>query len=619
VNKRSGRVKEQQSGKREIVIRAKVGGGTEQVSSRQEVTNLVTLPTRALKRLWKLGMEIERHYGAPQDIEWAWVHDGSKAGTLFILQSRPITALPEPLHISGPMRLIVPMLAEMWPTRPYPLDMTTFTGAVEHAIGNFLASMIGRSAPKPDEMFQEEDGVIVQFKAPQFHPSPGILIEPWMAMWRTRHNNPAHWESDPRIPEILTEIRAMEQRDLPSLTWRQNIETLNGALALIPRAMELRERYFPQALLGLARLWLLLTLAGRREFFGVLVSGVKTKTTETNQALEDLAGQIRADSLLRDVFQHTEIQDLRNKLESSDTGQTFLGRFQLFLERYGHRETALTISRPAWKDQPDAVLGILRVLAGTESVRPGHYEAWQKTRDELLTHSILGTPLLRKLFLKSLASARAFFQIREDTHFYLTLAQPTIRRISLELGRRLTEVRALTELEEVFHLRLVELEDIGKKWPPSESAIADIREMVARRKALRERLADKPMFDPRLLAVTSPAHEEKDVLLRGTSGSPGMARGPARVVRDISEFGKLQAGDVLVAPVTNPSWTPLFQRAAAVVVDMGGSASHAAIVAREYGVPAVMGTMNGTRLLQDGQWIQVDGSRGLILKAEEPT
>jgi len=89
-------------------------------------------------------------------------------------------------------------------------------------------------------------------------------------------------------------------------------------------------------------------------------------------------------------------------------------------------------------------------------------------------------------------------------------------------------------------------------------------------------------------------------------------------VHDVSEFGKLKAGDVLVAPVTNPAWTPLFQRAAAVVVDTGGTASHAAIVAREYGIPAVMGTMNGTKLLKDGQWIHVDGSRGLVLKTEEP-
>ena len=142
--------------------------------------------------------------------------------------------------------------------------------------------------------------------------------------------------------------------------------------------------------------------------------------------------------------------------------------------------------------------------------------------------------------------------------------------------------------------------------------------MVAHRKAKRESLANKPLIDLRLLAIPSQARTGEDILLSGTPGSPGIARGPVRVVQSASEFGKLQAGEVLVAPVTNPAWTPLFQRAAAVVVDTGGSASHAAIVAREYGIPAVMGTMNGTTELKDGQWVEVDGSHGLVMKAEEP-
>jgi phosphoenolpyruvate synthase/pyruvate phosphate dikinase len=91
-----------------------------------------------------------------------------------------------------------------------------------------------------------------------------------------------------------------------------------------------------------------------------------------------------------------------------------------------------------------------------------------------------------------------------------------------------------------------------------------------------------------------------------------VAEGPVRVIRDGSEFGKLQPGDVLVAPYTNPAWTPLFQRAAAVVVDSGGPMSHAAIAAREYGIPAVMATGNGTARLADGDVVRVDGTRGMV-------
>src|SRR5262249_45285561 len=105
---------------------------------------------------------------------------------------------------------------------------------------------------------------------------------------------------------------------------------------------------------------------------------------------------------------------------------------------------------------------------------------------------------------------------------------------------------------------------------------------------------------------------EDAVFLRGIAGSPGRAAGVARVIHESAEFGKLLPGEVLIAPYTNPAWTPLFQRVAAVVVDTGGAGSHAAIVAREYGIPAVMGTGDGTARLHDGQQIVVDGDRGLV-------
>jgi len=617
VSKRSRRVKEQLPGRREVIVRAKAGGGTEQVTSSQEFINTAVLSHQAIRKLSELGIAIERQYGAPQDIEWAWVKNGNKNGKFLILQARPMTALPEPLKVSGPMRLVVPMLAEMWPTRPYPLDMTTFTGAIERAIGNLLVTMIGKSAPSPDESFLEEDGVVVRFEPPKVHPSPSMLYTPVFTFWRTRHNDPAHWEADPILAEVRTKAQVVEQRDPRALTWTQNIEILQESLALIPQVMKLRERYIPPALLGLAGLWILLSLARRRDNFGTLVSGVKTKTTEANEALEALAKQIRTDPVLQALFVRNDAQTLRSALQDSEVGQAFLKQFEKFLDQYGHRETALTISQPAWKDQPDNVLAILKLLAETEPKKINSYDAWQKARDELLLHSILGTRLLRSLFLKSLTNARYLFQIREDTHFYATLVQPTIRRVALELGARLVQTGALDGVEEVFHLRLDELEALGESWPLSEEAATQIRSLVARRKAKRESLANKPMVDPRLLAVTSGKNTGADVILNGTSGSPGIASGPAKIIDDVSEFGKLRAGDVLVAPVTNPAWTPLFQRAIAVVVDTGGTASHAAIVAREYGIPAVMGTMNGTKELEDGQWITVDGSRGQVLKGEK--
>jgi pyruvate,water dikinase len=395
------------------------------------------------------------------------------------------------------------------------------------------------------------------------------------------------------------------------------VETLHESLGLIRRVMQLRERYIPRALASTGILWLLLTLAGRKDRLGRLISGVETKTTETNRALEQLANQIRAEAMLRELFARKEANQLQSSLERSKTGQDFLQSFFAFLAEYGHRETALTISQPAWKDRPEVVLEILKVLVGSEAQEADSYQEWKRTRDELLAHPAIGRWPLRNLFLKSLANARSLVQIREDTHFYATLAQPLVRRVALELGNRLEAAGGLNVADDIFHLRLDEVEALGEPWPPSAATLAGVRTLVARRSAKRESLANVPMFDPRLLAAGTQVPTDEDVILRGQPGSPGIGTGPARIVHDFSEFGKLQPGDVLVAPVTNPAWTPLFLRAVAVVVDTGGAASHAAIVAREYGVPAVMGTMNGTAQLRDGQWIRVDGSRGLVLNVKE--
>jgi rifampicin phosphotransferase len=616
VSKSRLRIKEFRVGRREVIIHSKAEGGTEQVTSTGKNKEAALSPS-AVRNLARLGKQIERHYGTPQDIEWAWMEEGTKAGKFLILQARPMTALPKPVKLTAPIRMVIPMLAEMWIIRPYPLDMTTFTGTIERAIGNLLVVMIGKSAPEPDKALVEEDGVVTHFEPPAVHPSISMLISPWLALWRTRYYDPSRWQADPIIHEVLAGARELEKRNLQSLTWKQNIETLQESLALIPRVMQLRERYIPKALMGLGKLWLLLVMSRHKNHFSQLISGVETKTTETNRALETLALPIRGDVTLRELFAQVESDELVSELPRSEAGQGFLQKFSAFLAQYGHRETALTISQPAWKDEPRIVLGILKVLASSELQRTDRYQEWKRERDELLAHSILGWWPLRRLFLKSLTDGRAFFQLREDTHFYATLAQPLVRRVALELGNRVEQVGAIKSATDIFHLRLDELEKLGESWPPPQETITQIHELVSRRNAKRESLMSKPMVDPRLLASPLQNQMDEEIILRGSPGSPGTASGPARIVRDVSEFGKLQPGEILVAPATNPAWTPLFQRAAAVVVDMGGAASHAAIVAREYGVPAVMGTFDGTRTLTDGQWILVDGSRGLVWRATE--
>ena len=145
------------------------------------------------------------------------------------------------------------------------------------------------------------------------------------------------------------------------------------------------------------------------------------------------------------------------------------------------------------------------------------------------------------------------------------------------------------------------------------------RRIVLARAAKRRELEGIPLLEPASLfthdSFFTLARQGKDALLTGTPASRGQARGTVRIIRGPDEFGLLRSGEILVCPYTNPSWTPLFQRAAAIVVDLGGMGSHAAIVAREYGIPAVMGTGSGTRTLLDGQTVVVDGSTGRVTAA----
>jgi pyruvate,water dikinase len=175
-----------------------------------------------------------------------------------------------------------------------------------------------------------------------------------------------------------------------------------------------------------------------------------------------------------------------------------------------------------------------------------------------------------------------------------------------EAGRRLTAAGALDEPADILHLRLSEITAIESP----ESAGDALRETARARKARRAGFAGAPLISP---ATLYPHRRTvQGTIVSGTPAGGGKATGPVRVVLDSADFSALLPGEVLVCPYTNPSWTPLFERAAAVVVDTGGLASHAAIVAREYGLPAVMGTGFGTAVLRTGDVVTVDGDAGLV-------
>lgn len=605
----SWHIVERRIGRCEVMVRPRAGGGTERISPNAVAISRPQLSDRAVFHLVRLSIAIQRHFGSPQDIEWAWV-----GGKLFILQARPITVLPEPVpHLSKRQQMMVRMIAEMLPIRPYPLDVTTWSSALfGAALGLF--GFLGIARPSFEQLCVEEDGVVVRLNPPTFRLTSKLLLAPVRLLRQAWRYNPVDWQADPGLSEMQARVHALEALELHTLSWQELLAALREALA-IPLLGQSRVRYYPRAVLAFAILWLWLRVLRRGNRFGVLLSGTETKTVETNQRLEALAAEIQSDPVLAETFLTLDASDLWAALEQQPSSRTFLDELRAFLDRYGHRESmALLATQPTWKDAPEIVLGLLKALAATPPQLPAARPTWKVARDELLAHPLLQLPLLRSAFLALLIEARCLPQMREDTHFYGTLPLPSIRRILIEFGRRLESCGVLDTPEDVFHLKLAELERISGMWLPPPQIMEELRAIVVRRKERRAALEGTPLVDPRLFHRTAP---NSDVLLGGAPGSPGVAEGAVRIIHDASEFDKLRSGEVLVAPYTNPAWTPLFQRASAVVVDSGSAGSHAAIVAREYRIPAVMGTIDGTRRLVEGEWVRVDGARGLVFSAAE--
>ena len=598
LDKRSLRRKSTRPGRQEVLVRPRPGGGTDTVPA--PPTPGPVLRRRQLHRLARLATRTERHFGAPQDIEWAWYR-----GRAYLLQARPATALPAPPLTSRYSRTFAGLMAEVIPVRPYPLDLTTWLGALLEASAT-ISRRLGLGARPLGSFAVGQDAVAVRLSPPVLHPTWRALLLPVrLREWTRREVTDAELAAAIDAP-----IRRLRQRDLASATWPQLLATLRAGCAVSPALLELRLRHLPDAV-GLLWLWLALHLLGRADQLPTLVSGTAHKTAETGRALDALAARIRRDPPLAHLFSTVEPADLLPVLAQHHP--QFLADLRDFLDRYGHRETVspLLATQPTWRDAPQVVLGLLRAGAARQAPPPSGRPSWQVARDQLLTHPLLRFPPLRHAVLRWLAAARRAFHAREDSRFYLTEALPVVRASMLELGRRLQQVAALDQPEDVFHLTLDELDRVTT-WPPPAALVADLRARVRRRAAARAALARTPLVDP---ASYEPPGGMREALVRGLPGSPGTGEGPARIIRDATEFGRLRPGDVLVTPYTNPAWTPLFAHAAAVVVDTGGVTSHAAIIAREYQIPAVMATVEGTRRLADGQRVRVDGTRGLVLPA----
>ncbi|MFP3460861.1 PEP/pyruvate-binding domain-containing protein [Arthrobacter globiformis] len=604
---RAGRTRSFAPGGGEVVISPDARGGTVEQSVSHSPDP--SLAEANLRELADLGRRAQEHFGRPQDMEWALA-----GGRIHVLQSRPMTALPpQPLRLNAVQRRVGPFFVEMFQERPYPLDVSGWMEQGILAMLHRMAGSVGVRFPSVAELLPEEDGVVMQLVPPVPRLTLRTLAAPLTLARRARQFNMADWRNDPRFTAFLEQVDRLNARDPEALRWNEVVGVARESFATMRGVTELRSSYMPGIFLPMLRLRLMLLLLGRLKLASALVAGAETMTSGANRALEQLAAMVRTDPGLADAFASSDGPALLQLVEKDPAHAAFREAFAGFLRAYGNRETVSVVlsSSPTWSDAPEVVLGLVKALLGQ---RPATADQTGAALSSLKRHPFLRFGGVRRQVLAAVDDARAGMAFREDSHFYATKVIPPVRRAYRELGRRLAAGGVIDDVQDVYHLRFEELEAITDDGGALPASVKQrYRPLVQARAAKRRELEGIPLLDTALLFKER--RRPEGVLVSGSPASRGRAEGPVRIIRGPDEFGRLCSGDVLVCPYTNPSWTPLFQRAAAVVVDMGGLGSHAAIVAREYGIPAVMGTGTGTGILAEGQRVIVDGSAGTVRAA----
>ena len=356
---------------------------------------------------------------------------------------------------------------------------------------------------------------------------------------------------------------------------------------------------------------------------GQFLSGFKGKTMEANEHLSMIASQIREDDALAELVITTPAKRLMPTLEATPEAASIVEAINGYLAIYGHLGYSLDFAEPLPLEDPSGLLATLKTMVSDKDYNPKNHEMEATRKREKAMADIL--ELLDGLrywqFRFRHWFTHRFYFIREEVMFYLYQAWPALRPLALELGQRLTDVGTLPDRNNVFYLLFDELKrSVAAR--KENKAVAELRQLAEERFELRE--ARKRLHPPGTVpfdASDDPSVRFKETqfvndpnsdTMRGVPVSPGTITAPASLINSPTEFDQMRPGSILVCPMTNPAWTPLFAHASGLVTDMGGILGHGSIVAREYGIPAVVGTGTSTQRVKHGQQIAVDGDVGTV-------
>jgi pyruvate,water dikinase len=290
------------------------------------------------------------------------------------------------------------------------------------------------------------------------------------------------------------------------------------------------------------------------------------------------------------------------------------------LGQFGHAIYDLDFAKPVPADAPEPLVEMLKALLEGE-INPYERQRLALVRRQQAEETISQRldPLRRKWFIKALRWAQEAAPLREDSIADLGLGYPLLHQMLTEFGRRLAEAGGMANAGDIYWL---EAQEVDRAATALENGVSmeTLAGLVAERKVRWQ--ARRRVTPPSALPVNTwmdrfvPDASQKGHVLKGFGASAGVVQARACVLTGPADFGLMRSGDVIVAGITTPAWTPLFGRASAIVTDIGGPLSHSSIVAREYGIPAVLGTGSATRRIKTGQIITVDGGAGKVTLPE---
>ncbi|WP_328808388.1 rifamycin-inactivating phosphotransferase [Nonomuraea montanisoli] len=630
---RDGEIIDKTVAAKQLAIHASPEGGTRRQAIEPESQRQPALTDAQVVALARLGRRIEAHFGRPQDIEWCLVDGGFQ-----IVQSRPITTLfPIPAAGDGADHVYVSVGHQQMMTDPMkPLGLSvwqlTTPRPMSEAGGRLFVDVTeGLASPAGREVLLEtlgrsdpliKDALQTVLDRGDFVPAPPEEG----AGWPPAGGAPAPIETD---PAIVDELIAGSQASLAAV--ERDIRSKHGSELfdfILEDLRELRRLLFdPRSLQVImaamdATWWLnrqLHTWLGEENAADALTQSVPGNvTSEMGLALLDVADAIRPHPEVVAFLRDVEDEDFLDELPELPGGREARDAIRAYLDKYGMRCVGeIDITRPRWSERPVTLVPV--ILGNIENVEPGagrrrfeqgRQEARKKEQELLERLRALPDGERKAEETKSMIDRlRTFAGYREYPKYGKVSRYFVYKRALLEEAGRLVRAGVLRDREDIFYLRFQELHDVVRTGQVDDR-------LIRRRK--EEFGAYQALTPPRVLTSDGEAvagsYRRQDVpagALVGLPVSAGNVEGRARVILDMTE-ADLEADDILVTAYTDPSWSPVFVRVKGLVTEVGGLMTHGAVIAREYGLPAVVGVQDATRLIRDGQRIHVNGTNGYI-------